>query len=279
MLESTPGTGGGSARTARARARPVRHPILAEIIADKLRQQIISGEIIDTLPRQEDLIGAFGVSAASIREALRILDAEGLITVKRGSIGGAEVRPPSLEKVAYLLAMHLEAAAVPVEAVIHAVRQLDPVCAAECARREDRRVTLIPTLRRIVKESRKVVDDPVEYAAVARRFHQEVVLGCGNKAMSAIVGVLEILWTAHMNTLTRKPEGHGVLESREARVASVHEHEEMIRSIAGGDPLAAGRSASEHLNELGRTNLIGQHLFVSAAFVRDMAVDPYASET
>jgi DNA-binding FadR family transcriptional regulator len=267
-----------AARSVRPRGRPVRHPILAEVVADKLRQQIISGETVDALPRQEDLILEFGVSAASIREALRILQAEGLIAVKRGSVGGAAVRPPSLDKVAYLLAMHLEAAAVPVEAVVHAVRQLDPVCAAECARREDRRVTVIPKLRRIVEDSRKVIDQPVEYAALARRFHQELVLGCGNKPMSAIVGVLEILWTAHMNTLTRRPEGHGLLESREARIASLDEHVAMIQSIAAGDPHAAGLVAREHLNEIGRTNLLGQHLFVSAGFVRDAAVDPYSPE-
>jgi len=104
------------------------------------------------------------------------------------------------------------------------------------------------------------------------------VLGCGNKPMSAIVGVLEILWTAHMSTLTRRPEGHGLLESEDARTASLHEHEAMIQAIAGGDPQAAGLAASEHLNEIGRTNLLGQHLFVSAGFVRDAAVDPYAGE-
>jgi DNA-binding FadR family transcriptional regulator len=254
----------------------VRQPILAEVIADRLRQQIITGEVIDSLPRQEDLIREFGVSAASVREALRILQAEGLIAVKRGSIGGAEVRPPSLDKVAYLLAMHLESAAVPVEAVLHAVRQLDPVCAAECARREDRRITVIPRLRRIVEASRDVLDQPVEYAGLARRFHQELVLGCGNKPMSAIVGVLEILWTAHMTTLTRRPEGRGTLEDAEARLTSLVEHEEIIQSIASGDSERTAFMVRDHLSETRRSNLLGQHLFVSASFVREAAINPYA---
>ena len=55
-------------------------------IADELRQLIIVGELDegDSLGHEPDLIERFGVSRPSLREALRILEAEGLITVVRG---------------------------------------------------------------------------------------------------------------------------------------------------------------------------------------------------
>ena len=70
--------------------KPVRLPRLAEMVAAGLRDKILSGELDDgdLLPRQEDLLAEFGVSPPSIREALRILETEGLITVKRGNVGG-----------------------------------------------------------------------------------------------------------------------------------------------------------------------------------------------
>ena len=61
-----------------------------ELIADELRALIVSGELADgaSLGREPDLVERFGVSHPSLREALRILEAEGLITVVRGVLGG-----------------------------------------------------------------------------------------------------------------------------------------------------------------------------------------------
>src|SRR3546814_16058193 len=59
-------------------------------IADELRQLIVSGELDegDSLGQETELIERFGVSRPSLREALRILEDEGLISVMRGVLGG-----------------------------------------------------------------------------------------------------------------------------------------------------------------------------------------------
>ena len=69
----------------------------AEIVADELRRQIIDGELSDgdLLPRQEILVEQFNVSLVSLREALRILETEGLLSVRRGNRGGAVVHAPA----------------------------------------------------------------------------------------------------------------------------------------------------------------------------------------
>jgi len=58
-------------------------------IADELRSLIVSGELSegDSLGHEPDLVERFGVSRPSLREALRILEAEGLVTVVRGVRG------------------------------------------------------------------------------------------------------------------------------------------------------------------------------------------------
>ena len=45
------------------------------------------------------------MSPPSIREALRVLDTEGLVTVQRGNVGGAIVRAPQAGEVAYMLGL------------------------------------------------------------------------------------------------------------------------------------------------------------------------------
>ena len=77
--------GGGAAR--------LQQLSLAERLADELRERILDGRLIDgsVLPKQDEIVEQFGVSKPSAREAFCILETEGLITVRRGSIGGSVV--------------------------------------------------------------------------------------------------------------------------------------------------------------------------------------------
>ena len=69
----------------------IRVPKTAELVADRLRRQIIRGELRegDSLPPEADLMAAYGISRPTLREAFRVLESEGLIDVHRGSRGGA----------------------------------------------------------------------------------------------------------------------------------------------------------------------------------------------
>jgi len=69
-----------------------------ELIATHLRRRILRGEIAagDTLPPEVELMAQFGVSRSTLRETFRILETESLISVWRGSRGGAQVTSPEL---------------------------------------------------------------------------------------------------------------------------------------------------------------------------------------
>ena len=74
----------------------LRQPRLADMIAERFRGQILDGSLLrdERLPRQEVLARELGVSLTVVREALRMLEAQGLVTVHRGKTGGATVRVP-----------------------------------------------------------------------------------------------------------------------------------------------------------------------------------------
>jgi DNA-binding FadR family transcriptional regulator len=70
----------------------MRVPKIAELIADQIRDQIGSRRLRegDRLPSEPVLMTTFGASRPSVREALRILESDGLITVRRGVTGGGD---------------------------------------------------------------------------------------------------------------------------------------------------------------------------------------------
>jgi len=83
-------------------------------IAADLRQRIASGELKDgdPLPVESELVGQLGASKSVVREALRILEGEGLLEVRRGLGGGPRVRHPSISDAAQGVADRLVAAGV-----------------------------------------------------------------------------------------------------------------------------------------------------------------------
>lgn len=74
-----------------------RVPKTAELVAAHVRRRIVTGDLLegDALPPETALMEEFSVSRPTLREAFRILESEGLITVRRGARGGARVQVPS----------------------------------------------------------------------------------------------------------------------------------------------------------------------------------------
>ena len=68
----------------------IRQPRVAELVASRLRDDILTGRLTegDVLPSQEALFAEFGVSPPAVREAVHILESDGLISVRRGNVGG-----------------------------------------------------------------------------------------------------------------------------------------------------------------------------------------------
>jgi DNA-binding FadR family transcriptional regulator len=226
-----------------------RQPRLAEVIAAELREGILTGTYADgdSLPKQEDLIERFGVSPPSIREALRVLETEGLVTVQRGNVGGAVVHAPRAGKVAYMLGLVLEHQGVAVRDITQTLARLDPACAALCAERTDRRRSVVPLLRANLRASKQAIDDPEKYAPIARDFHEIMVDNCGSPTMSLVVGALESLWTGHVARLSGAVRQTPATTTQAAREASWEEHAKLVELIAAGDAEAAQQFAHRHL--------------------------------
>lgn len=227
----------------------MRQPRLAELVAAELRERIVDGTLADGghLPPLDRLVEEFNVSPPSIREALRILENERLITVRRGSVGGAEVHRPKPDAAAYMLGLVLQASQTPSADLAQALTQLVTVCGGMCARRRDRAKKLVPALRTAIRESLENIDDAVEMERWARQFHSEIIDGCGNATLILVAGALERLWASQSEAWTYRVTHAHEAPGSKLRRQGLEEHVAIADAIEAGDADLAERLLREHV--------------------------------
>jgi DNA-binding FadR family transcriptional regulator len=228
----------------------IRQPRVAEIVASRLREDILSGRLKegDVLPSQESLFSEFGVSPPALREAIHILETDGLISVRRGNVGGAVVHQPSAERTAHMISMVLQSRSSTPADVSGALLHLEPICAGMCAAREDRLTEVVPYLEAEIELQTEQFDDLSRYVPNARRFHEAIVSRCGNEPMILLIGSLEMIWSAHESSVwsdeynTADP----AINKRTMR-AALRDHQRVLDAIRDGDSARAVRLAQDHL--------------------------------
>jgi GntR family transcriptional repressor for pyruvate dehydrogenase complex len=221
---------------------------MGEIVAQHLRSKILDGTLADgdLLPTQDELLEEFGVSRASVREALRTLESEGLVRVRRGKIGGATVHAPKAENAAYMLALVLESRHVTIDDVGRARNLIEPICASLCADRPDRHDTVVPALKAVHDEATVHIEDEVRFASLSSRFHELLIEHCGNGTLIAIVGALEALWASDERAFAAGARSSGEFPNLAYRRRRVADHEKIIDLIDAGNAAAVGRAAAKH---------------------------------
>ncbi|CPR05259.1 FadR family transcriptional regulator [Mycobacterium bohemicum DSM 44277] len=224
-------------------------PRLAETVADELRRQIVDGEIADgtLLPPQAVLVERFNVSLVSLREALRILVTEGLISIRRGNQGGAVVHAPDKTKAGYMLGLLLQSQYVKLDDLAAALKSIEPTCAAMAAQRPDRAKAVIPVMQRINAAMADTLDDGPLCTEYGRQFHDSVVQGSGNSTLIAVVGSLEALWTHHEQKWAERRSADGAYPTLEERKLALKTHQALADAIEIGDAERAQHIAARHL--------------------------------
>ena len=224
---------------------------VAEVVAGHLRRRILDGQLDDgdPLPKLEDLVLEFGASRPTIRDALRILETEGLATVRRGRFGGAIVHRPQVVTAAHALGIVLQVNDVDVDDLTLAIRRLEPICVELCAARSDRAATILPALRRLHEEARASLDDARRFSILSTRFHEHLVEGSGNATLRIVIGALQVLWTAHAAAWADTQHiSQDEFPTEDYRRRSLEEHELILRLIEAGDGQSAARLARRHLD-------------------------------
>lgn len=223
----------------------------SEVIAGQLRDRILSGEIPDgeTLPKQDALAEQFGVTKAAIREACRILEAEGILRVVRGNVGGSVVRVPTHDTAAYTMGLVLQARNTEIRDVAQAVERLEPLVAQMCAERGDRVRTVLPVLKATQVDLAAAMEagDPDAASRCARRWHESLAELCGSETIRTLVGTLESIWSAHARNSAEADRAEGIGMDVEMTKRVYAEHDEIQALIKAGDGPGAAAAVRHHL--------------------------------
>ena len=237
--------------------RQFRQPKLAEIVAARLREDILTGRLKegDELANQERLFTEYQVSPPALREAMRILETDGLITVRRGHVGGAIVHAPTPQRAAQMIAMVLQNRATSPSAVSVALGHMEPICARLCALREDRAEAVVPALRATLETQRATLEDTSAYLRHSREFHRKLVELCGNEPMIVVIGALQAIWSAHdsyvWETVADGADGEADPDAPLAintRRAALRAHEKLTDEIEAGNADRAYKISAGHLH-------------------------------
>lgn len=168
-------------------------PKASELVADAIRQQIATGELVggSPLPNETELMGEFAVARQTIREALRVLEAEGLIEVLRGAGGGARVRAPDIAAASRHCALLLQLRGATVADVYEVRLMLEPTAARLAAERAPERAAR--ALEEVIAAEEEIIDSATSLQTHALRFQTALVELAGNPALELLVRLLQDL--------------------------------------------------------------------------------------
>ena len=235
-------------RTTKPREKP-------QLIADELRALIVSGDLSEgeMLGHEPDLVERFGVSRPSLREALRILEAEGLVTVVRGVHGGVVVHEPGKRMTARTAALVLQAGNVPLADVYEARTMLEPVAARVIATSRGRKAA-VKKLRSLLADERDAIEDPEKFGVANAAFHHGLVSLAGNQTLIIVADMLDEIV---VRAVTAVSSGDDIVGSLAVRQRGLRSQARLLDLIDDGDGPGAEEHWRTHMQVVGRV-MLGQ---------------------
>nr|BFE58345.1 FCD domain-containing protein [Dactylosporangium thailandense] len=221
---------------------------MAEAMAAQLRLRIMEGDLVDgsELPTEPVMLQNYPVSRPSLREAFRILETEGLVSVRRGKRGGTVIKSPTLDSAAYHMGLLMHSRALPMPDLAAARNLLEPLCAEHAALREDH-AAIGARLRQFGDEALQVVEDGPAFTGAAGKFHEELVDAAGNQTLRILVGMLESVWSIQERGWARQAAEEESYPTVDLRRAVLRAHDSIVDAIEAGDADQAGRLMRAHL--------------------------------
>lgn len=232
----------------------VRVPKAGELVASQLRRQIIRGDLQegDALPSEAVLMERFGVSRPTLREAFRILEAENLISVRRGARGGARVHVPDVVAAARYAGAILEYRQATLSDVFETRTVLESQAASLLSQRRGR--AHLDRLEELLEaEEASLHGDEASFLAADEAFHLGVVELADNQTLDLLVRMLyAIIEKATASSTSRHSASGDQLPLRQRTHKSHAKLVEVLRHGAAGEAEAYWR---KHLQSAARIML------------------------
>jgi GntR family transcriptional repressor for pyruvate dehydrogenase complex len=225
------------------RSRPMRSRKTALIVAQRIVDEITANDLPPgaMLPAEKDMLVRYEVGRGTLRESLRFLEMNGVITIKPGPGGGPAVCDPDSRDLAGSLGLYLQLHGTPFSSIVQVRQTMEPEIAALAALNV--KPAHLDRLLRSVESMEEHLDDEEKFLAENEIFHELVAWASGNHMFALLIASLH--WITDGAFL-------GVDYPERRRSAVVAAHRRIYEALASGDPDLARSTMATHVSEFAR---------------------------
>jgi GntR family transcriptional repressor for pyruvate dehydrogenase complex len=215
---------------------------MSEAIARQIEKQIHQGWLKpdEMLPPENDLMKQFRVGRNTVREAMRMLEASGLVRIKRGGQGGAIITHMSNEFVSDFLAKAFRLGGVSGRAFHDFRMAIEPSIAQIVAGREEVDPVLLTRMQESIVDAKGLYESNEPTVCANMDFHVLLAEATGNMMFTVLLRTLRAGLTTVAPTTKERFRGE-----------SIHYHERILRAVKNRDPAAARDLMHAHLVQAG----------------------------
>ncbi len=214
-------------------------PKASDVLADHLRQQIRDGTLAEgsALPVERELAAAVGLARQTVRDALRVLEIEGLVVTRAGRAGGSFVRRPDAGTLERNLHVLVTGRGVRFRSLLEAREALEPAAARLAALHHT--AADLTMLDEAAHRLASAGDVPT-FLKCNADWHVAIATASHNEIIEAVVSSLSrvILRSTDIDEFN----------SRETMAVTIKAHDRILAAIRAGDGDRAAAAMAKHVH-------------------------------
>lgn len=218
---------------------PVSVPKASDLLAAQLRELILSGSIPPggSLPTERELVARSSLSRSSVRDALRVLEVEGLIVTKPGRLGGSTVRLLGRETVARPMELFVKSRDIELQTLLDCRLAVEPFLAARAA--ENHTPEELDEIRDIHARFLATTNDIAEYKGLNLEWHLAIARASHNELLLALMEAI--------SQPILEADGYQRVTTEAIRSEAKRAHSAILEAIEARNPELAQSRMARHL--------------------------------
>jgi len=216
-----------------------RPPKAAMLVAQRIMRDVIKGGLKpgDLLMPERTMLEQYQAGRATLREALRLLEFQGVIALKPGPRGGPVLQDPDASHLAGMLVLLLQLKQAPFRSIVEVRSALEPMTSRLAAERISDEA--LAELAETVEAMRDHLDSQEVFLAANKRFHDIIAWSSGNALFGYIIDSLLGIMDGTVI---------GIDYPGPRRAAVVKAHDEILQALRTRDPAASEQRMREHID-------------------------------
>jgi GntR family transcriptional regulator, transcriptional repressor for pyruvate dehydrogenase complex len=213
----------------------------AEQVTRLLLNRIIEADLEpgSSFGTEAELLEQFNVSRPTLRESLRILEFQGVLTLRPGPRGGIMVAKPSIDVLAHTLSVFLRLNKVPFVEILRARLAIEPALVRDAALNGSEKD--FNDMEKSIERLETASDFNAVVYEENREFHNAIARAANNPVLELFWGTIRILASG---------EGAGLKYTDRNRTHIIQAHKRILEACRKRDPDVAQRLMVDHLREL-----------------------------